>query len=389
MRRTYSTITPAVVHTLTRSILATTLQFQPHKRSVTLPQLLDLILLIAASARTLHAIATRYLPFSHETARLALHANFTTPEILTQRLADALHAVAAFRRVDRQRLWTVAIDLHYVPYYGDRSAERVVGGQKKQGTKFFHGYATAVLIHKRRRYSVGMMSLSKGVKPHKVVEALLEQIRSRGLTVAGVVLDSGFDSGETILLLQRRQVSYTIPLRRKGKGSNRRNQCYDKPSGTVATMEWVTEDSRQPVSTGVLVWRRSKELQSRVYAFGGWGNERAVSEVRRAWLARRRYRQRFGIETSYRQKNQARGWTTSRCAAYRLLLEGVALVLRQVWVCLTQHIARDRRLRLSEWVSELPLVEMLDWLIEQILTHYTFTQRITLSRLSLTINHDP
>ncbi len=132
MRRTYSTITPAVVHTLTRSILATTLQFQPHKRSVTLPQLLDLILLIAASARTLHAIATRYLPFSHETARLALHANFTTPEILTQRLADALHAVAAFRRVDRQRLWTVAIDLHYVPYYGDRSAERVVGGQRSR-----------------------------------------------------------------------------------------------------------------------------------------------------------------------------------------------------------------------------------------------------------------
>src|ERR1039457_752131 len=47
--------------------------------------------------------------------------------------------------------------------------------------------------------------------------------------------------------------------------------------------------------------------------------------------SRQLYRRRFGIETSYRQKNQAQAFTTSSDPVYRLLLEGVAYILRQVW----------------------------------------------------------
>jgi hypothetical protein len=155
----------------------------------------------------------------------------------------------------------------------------------------------------------------------------------------------------------------------------------------LETVEWVTEDSRKPVSTRVLVWQRPNESKSRVYAFGGWGDQQATSEARRARLGRRRYRERFGIETSYRQKNQGRGWTTSASVEYRLLLEGLALVLRQVWVYLTQQLARDRGLRPREWVSELPLVEMLGWLANHIQMHYPHTRRIQLAKLTLTINN--
>jgi hypothetical protein len=386
MRRSYSTITPSVVHRFARSVLERTLEFQPHKQSVSLHQLLSLLLLVASTTKTLFAVARHYFHFSHETARQAVYANLTTLDVLTKHLGDALHAVAAFSRQDRRRLWTLAIDLHYVPYYGSRKTPGILGGQKKQGTQFFHCYATAVLIHRRRRYTVGLLSVSKGLKPHEIVKTLLEQIHSRGLCVGGVVLDAGFDSGETIVLLQERKVSYTVPLRRKGSGTNRRNECYSKPNGTLATMDWVTEKSRKSVSTRVLVWQRKGESQAKVYAFSGWGQATAVSEIRRAWLGRRRYRERFGIETSYRQKNQSRGWTTSLSVEYRLLLEGLALVLRQVWVYLTQQIARDRGLRPSAWVSELPLVEMLNWLVEDIQTYYPQTRCITLANIVLTIN---
>jgi hypothetical protein len=388
MRPSYSTITPSVVHSFTRSVLDRTLGFQAHKQSVSRHQLLSLLLLVAATTKTLFAIARRYFDFSHETARQAVYANLTTHAVLTERLVDALHAVAAFSRRDRRRLWTVAIDLHYVPYYGSKKTPGILGGPKKQGTQFFHCYATAVLIHRRRRYTVGLLNAQKGLKPHEVVRTLLEQMRARGLCVGGVVLDAGFDSGETILLLQKQKVSYTVPLRRKGQGTNRRNACYSQPSGTIGTMDWVTEKSRKSVQTRVLVWQRDGESQAKVYAFGGWGQSTAVSEARRAWLGRRRYRERFGIETSYRQKNQSRGWTTSVSAEYRLLLEGLALVLRQVWVYLTQQIARDRGLRPSAWVSELPLVEMLDWLVEDIQNHYPLTRCITLANNTLTIT-DP
>ncbi len=384
MRRGYSTITPAVVHRLARSVLERALGFCDYKRSVTRTQLIDLLLLVGSTARTLFAIATRYFHFSHETARAALHHNLTSLDELTDRLADALHAVAAFTRRDRRRTWTCAIDLHYVPFYGARDTPGIIGGPKKAGTQFFHCYATCVLIHRRRRYTVGLLAVEKGLKPHEQVEALLEQVTSRGLSIGGAVLDAGFDSGETILLLQEAKLSYAVPLRKKGNGTNRRNDCYSQPGGTVATMAWVTEKSRKSVSTRVLVWQRPGESQARVYAFGGWGDARAVGEARRARLGRRRYRERFGIETSYRQKNQARGWTTSAGAEYRLLLEGVALVLRQAWVYLTQQIATDRRLRPRAWVRELPLVEMLEWLADRIRSRYPRTRQITLTSNTLT-----
>lgn len=387
MRRSYSTITPATVHCLARSALEGALGFSDYKRSVTRAQLIDLLLLVAATTRTLFAVATRYCRASHETARAALRHNLTTPGALTERLADALHAVAAFTRCDRRRAWTCAIDLHYVPYYGSRATPGIIGGPKKAGTSFFHCYATCVLIHRRRRYAVGLLAVEKGLKPHEQVKALLAQVAARGLAVGGVVLDAGFDSGETILLLQAAKLSYTVPLRKKGNGANRRNDCHQQPTGTIATMAWATEKSRESVSTRVLVWKRPGESRARAYAFSGWGDAAARAEVRRAWLGRRRYRQRFGIETSYRQKNQARGWTTSTGAGYRLLLEGVALVLRQVWVYLTQQIARDRGLRPRAWVSELPLVEMLDGLADHIRTLHPHTRSITLSTLTLTINN--
>jgi putative transposase len=43
-------------------------------------------------------------------------------------------------------------------------------------------------------------------------------------------------------------------------------------------------------------------------------------------------RARFGIETSYRQMNQAKVTTTTRNPLVRLFLVGVALILRNVWV---------------------------------------------------------
>jgi hypothetical protein len=365
MRPCHPSVTAGAVHRLAHQTLANRLQWQPFRESVGVPQLLDLLLLMAATARTLYAVAGRYFAFSHETARRALLANLPDADTLTARLVDALHDVLLFSRRDRRRRWTVAIDTHNVPYYGCRSTAGIVGGQKKQGTKYFFQYATAVLIHRRRRYTVGLVALTKATPAHQVVATLLEQVRRHGLRIGGVVLDSGFDSGETLLDLQRRGLSYTVPLRRKGRGLNRRNACFAWAHGTRGTVDWVTEKTRQPVATRVLVWKRAGQQRTSVFAFAGWGDAQAVTEARRAWLGRRRYRERFGIETSYRQKNQARAWTTSPSGAYRLLLEGLAHLLRQIWVRLSEHVARGQRLTPKAWVG-LRLADLLDILVDQL-----------------------
>ena len=55
------------------------------------------------------------------------------------------------------------------------------------------------------------------------------------------------------------------------------------------------------------------------------------------------YRQRFGIETSYRQMEQARIRTSTRDPLLRLLYVGVALILRNVWAWLHWELLSQPR----------------------------------------------
>jgi Transposase DDE domain len=388
MCQVYCTITPSVVRDTAHRALARALPWRGHGRRVTADRLLALLLLAAALRSSLSAVCRRFrFGFSHEAARQAVAANLPEAEPLTRGLVDSLYLFLP-RRLLRRRGWVIAIDEHRCPFYGDRSAPGVTGGQKKHGSKYAYAYATAALVHKRHRHTVGLVALTGGEKPHQVVAALLAQMEARGLRPRGVVLDSGFDSGETILLLQGRGLSYSVPLRKKGSGKNRRNAAWDLPSGAVAEVSWKTEETRKQVTTPAVVARRPGEKDKKVYAFGGWGPDEASRAARRASLARRWYRSRFGIETSYRQLNECKAKTTCKDVCYRLLLVGVALLLRQAWVWLTWQLAQARRLRPTQWAWGLPLRRMLDWLAAALAADYPEDRAIPLDRPIPTLDID-
>jgi hypothetical protein len=364
--RHYHPITPNVVHGRTRQALRHVLDWVPFHQSVSVDDLLDLLLLMAASTASLFATVRRFFSFSHQTGSLAVKANLPSRkniDRLTRGLVDALYDVMAFSRKDRRRRWMVAIDVNNIPYYGPPTPD-VVGGPKKQGTKWFFAYATAVLLHKRRRYTVALAPLPPQAKPHEIVRVMLDQIAEKGLKIQGVTLDSAFDSGDTLLLLQERHLAYSVPLRRKGKGSNARNDCFEGTHKQVRWTQWTTDKTRRQVRTRTLLWKgRAKTL---VFAFQGWNGDRARNVHQQAERLRQLYRRRFGIETSYRQKNQARATTTSRDPVYRLLLEGLGYLLRQVWVVLTEELARRSNASPDEWIGSLTVQRMIDWLVHEL-----------------------
>jgi hypothetical protein len=257
----------------------------------------------------------------------------------------------------------VAIDIHLVPYYGKRTWW-VMGGPKKQGTKWFFGYATAVLLHKGRRYTIALCPLAPKTKPHEIVRTLLDQIAGKGLKIQSVVLDSGFDSGETFLLLQERQLAYTVPLRRKGSGRNARNRLFEGQNRQVRWAEWKVKDTTRQVRTRTVLCKGGAKTM--VLAFQGWNQTRAHSVYQEAARQKRLYQRRFGIETSYRQKNQAKATTTSRDPVYRLLLEGIGYVIRQLWVVLTAQL-RPRQTPCSpDWIAAMPMQRLIDWLFQEL-----------------------
>lgn len=372
----YCTVTTSNVRDLARDSLRQLLPWQPYGRLVSVDSLLDLLLFVASLGSSLSAIVQRFaFGFSHETARKAVAANLPlAPSDLVPGIAKVLCAFLPARLLGR-RHWVVAIDEHRVPFYGQRPTPGVTGGAKKHGSKFAFAYATAVLVHRRHRFTLALIPLDGSLKPHQLVAKLLDSIYLQGLKLRGVVLDAAFDSGETILLLQERQLSYAVPLRRKGNRNNRRNAIWNLAAGTRTTVEWQTEKSRRKVKTQVLVWHRSGG-EVKVLAYAGWGTGKATQEAERARRAPQWYRKRFGIETSYRQLNQARGMTTAKGGVYRLLLIAIALVLRQAWVYLTAQVARARRLRPSVRVADLLLTMLLDWIADCLKSLYKQDLRI-------------
>ena len=363
MRHSHS-ITPRVVHDRARQALRQVREWVPFHQSVSVDDLLDVLLLMAASTASLFATVRRFFAFSHQTGSLAVKANLPSRkniDELTGGLVDALYDVLAFSRSDRRRHWLAAIDVNNTPYYGPPTPD-VVGGPKKQGTKWFFAYATAVLLHKRRRYTVALAPLPPRTKPHEIVRMLLDQIAKKGLKIRGVTLDSAFDSGDTLLLLQERNLAYSVPLPRKGKGNNNaRNACFAGRHKQVRWLEWTTDRTRQLVRTRTLLWKgRAKTM---LFAFQGWRSDRARNVHQQAERLRQLYRQRFGIETSYRQKNQAKATTTSRDPVYRLLLEGLGYLLRQVWVALTEELAGRSDAPPDTWIESLSVRRMIDWLV--------------------------
>ena len=376
MRRLH-VITPRVVHQQARQALRGSFAWKPFHKSVSVDQLLDLLLFMAASTASLFATVRRFFPFSHQTASLAVKANLPErPNIdqLNRGLNTALFDVAQFSRRDRQRKWMVAIDTHNVPYYGTPTPD-VVGGPKKQGTKQFFCYATAVLLHKRRRYTIGLIPVFPKSKPHEIVRALLDLIAEKGLKIRGVTIDAGFSSGDTLLLLQERKLAYAVPLQRIGNARNARQQCFAGQHRQIRWLEWTTKRTRRPVQTRTFLWKG--RLKTMLFAFQGWSGDRARNVHEQATQSRRLYRRRFGIETSYRQKNQAQARTTSRNPIYRLLLEGIAYLLRQVWVMLTEVLARQTHAPANAWIGTLPLQQLIDWLVHELARLHPETQEIT------------
>jgi len=74
-----------------------------------------------------------------------------------------------------------------------------------------------------------------------------------------------------------------------------------------------------------------------VYAWGGRAQPSSPQWVQET------YRQRFGIETSYRQLHQARIRPSTRDPLLRLLYVGVALLLRNVWAWLHWEVLSQPR----------------------------------------------
>ena len=94
----------------------------------------------------------------------------------------------------------------------------------------------------------------------------------------------------------------------------------------------------------------------------------ALSKVRHTWREIRELsRKHFGIETTYRPRNEARIKTCTRDPRLRLLFVALALVLRNVWVWIHFKLAQGKQSEEPQLFLELlRFKEMLLWITQTV-----------------------
>jgi hypothetical protein len=365
----------AHVHDVAAGLLLRHLRLVDYKDSC--PALCLLAILFCACCRRISfSAAAKSLPGapSHETARKALYANLPDdPDLLRHRLERALGACISrpLRRYLRKRRHLLACDYTLLPYHGKprHDDNELVRGKAKSGTTHFHAYATAYLVLKGQRFTLALRYVRADDKVEDVLRQLMRRCARQGVRPKLVLLDRGYWKVRVIRYLQAARYPFAMPVITRG----RKMDHPEGPSGTRVFQTWqrggfaeyvlqeTGKGKKARVKVAVYVryrkGRRGKKGKERLaYAFWGWepSSVRGLHE---------RYRLRFGIETSYRQMNEGRAKTCTRDPEWRLLLVGLALILRNVWVWLHHEVLSSPRRGKRRYNPErLRFEQLLKWL---------------------------
>ena len=335
-----------------RNLLREHLPLTAEGTCCTTDDLLNVLLGIAVNRGTLEAVCTDWAAAPDaETVRRYLNEQLCVEDLpeLEQRLNAALRAEIP-HRVWRQAR-EMAIDFHDRPYYGKQpQADGLwVRGQARDGTTRFYRIAPAYVILNGLRVTLALRFVLPELDVVKLLDDLLKSLKKQGLPIASLLLDKGFASIAVMDYLTRRAQPALIACPIRGKTGGTRALCQGRKSyRTTHTFGSgaQTFTAHLAVCRSFTTAKRTKRLKRREV----WLLYILIELDLTPRQARRRYRKRFGIESSYRCAGQVRGWTTSPNPAYRLVLLTLSFVLLNVWVHLRWLYAQVPR-RGRRWLK--------------------------------------
>lgn len=229
---------------------------------------------------------------------------------------------------------SIAIDFNLIPYYGKPAPGEepyIVRSQAKAGTCSFYAYATVYVIRKNKRVTIAIISVRHDETNVSVITRLLDKISGLNLRIKSLYIDRGFFSVPIIRWLKALGISFVMPVIVRGKNGGTRQLL----RGGRSYKTTYTMHSPEYGSVTFDVWVVC------VYSKGKYGKHGieyfayAVCELPMSLRAvHKAYRKRFGIETSYRLKNQCRIRTTTKNPVIRLLFMGIAYIIKDIWVWL-------------------------------------------------------
>lgn len=339
-------LTDQMVLDHTRAVLHTHLTLQAEGSQCTTADLIDFLVGITAQASSLEAVGSECATGPQpDTVRGYLNdqLEWDTWPARQQQINAALASQLPARV--RTQPAEVAIDLHDRPYYGKltQAEGHWVRGKARAGTTRFYRVATAYVLQPHGRATLALRVVQAGDRQAAIVGDLLDQIKTLEITVKCLYLDRGFDSIGVQQLITERGLKAIIACTVRGKTGGTRSLCVGRRSYRTRHNFHGDDHTRWEGELVVCRVYTTKRRTGRAARKAGWLLFILIGLDLNPRQARRAYKRRFGIESSYRCANQVRGWTTSANVAYRFLLIGLSFVLTNVWVHLRWLYAQVSR----------------------------------------------
>lgn len=303
--------------------------------SCTTDDLLNVLLGVAANRGTIESVCADLVGTPDaDTIRAYFNGQLCVEDLpnLAERVNAALAAEIPERV--RRRACEVAIDLHDRPYYGklSQSDGLWVRGKAKDGTTHFYRVATAYVIVKHLRVTLALRFVLPSDDTVTILDDLLKRLEILEIQSERLFLDRGFDGIAVMAYLAHRKQPALIACTIRGKTGGTRALCHGRRSYRT---QHTFHGANQAAFTAEVAVCRVFTTAKRTGRHKREADWMIFILIHLDWTprqARRQYRRRFGIETSYRCAGQVRGWTTSPNPAYRFLLIALSFVLLNVWV---------------------------------------------------------
>jgi hypothetical protein len=291
------------------------------------------ILLHAASKHQSIEQSTQELQGSPTSNGMRYHLEkFDDIVTLEEQLNHALQSRLPSRIAKRKH--RIAIDLHLIPYYGKPSpAEEayVYRSQAKAGTTRFFAYATLYVIRRHKRVTLAIHAVPSHESLVDTLQCLIATVAPLRVGIKRLLLDRGFYNVAVIRYLQTLKLPFLMPAVIRGKQKGTRRLLQGRQSHTTSyTLNSPKYGCVTCQMAVVCHYHKGHRNQHGIEYFLYVVHRIKVS----VQTLHQYYRERFGIETSYRIKNLCRIRTTTKNPVTRLLFVAISFIVVNLWVYL-------------------------------------------------------
>ena len=207
----------------------------------------------------------------------------------------------------------IAFDWHDQMFYGEKETDMVNGTRPKDGSCYAYQYLTASILVDGKRLTIVLTPIKSREHLLDYVKDALNRIRNMGVRVRYLLFDGGFSSLDLPAFLEENGYTYLVHFT---------PNSLTKRIG-LADGESVSYPCDRPFK---LV--RVDDEETRIsYLF-------ATNMTCKPKRLLKRYKSRWGVETSYRGHNLFLPMTKSKNYTVRLLYYSVAVCIYNVWCIL-------------------------------------------------------